>query len=819
MVLGVPSIRRKSKKKLPKESEIPMATVLFVDPLPWCVRMHLSTSGFVPIAPQICDAVLEICGDFEKAGWSGGHSDLRYGHRMLLAMALGVIKTGIATVAYGLDDDTAQRLATQIGGGVSKAHVDDAFAGFDRNEHLTAEKLIAPLIVNTTGRVSDCNEDGDYEVTGRFRLCDYAAMRQDAEKYSDGHGGWTGDMNHHIGKVGRVIKVLRCGDVVLEFEDGRRYRLADRAIEPRSKEETEPVMVTPQKDGSETHNIDELSTATARVPSCTPDEAVSDAGTSSLNDSNSPQEQVGDDLHEHVKDSLLERHLFHWQDYPAGNQRKAVSLSDLAARYVAGETNKTCLVWASGYTQDWTNIGDLPDLYAYLERRARPLPQSPVPLEQSVTTPSIQPTPVMSSSPLTPSPACSEASATFYPPLGRRPPPPSPVTGAPTPVSPRFAEPQAASNPLPSPDIHVVSRHPQQAEESLPIFKFQVRTMLSDFPGISLAYEPDCNAATARDLGVYSSNEVFYARLDKENWLAVCQDSTSSRTLGWLSASDAICMDNIVDCPICMSSLKKQDLVTFPYMEDGRVVPECEHGYCNVCIKAYLLNAIQHDGAVVKTGRLTCPDSTCEQPISYQIAKNILSADEFKLFVDACARGLQKKFLRPCVKCGNISEKGDGDVARCQYRVQGKPCNHTFCPRCGRDPHRSKSCDEVVAEELTRYGLAKAGVKLIPCPQCHSPCERQAADTCDKATCPVCNHIFCVECLVDYELIKRTDNKSHKPNCKHYRSDDSPACTLVGALQAQNVSISEQEAIVALKKHQGKPEAAYLDLATKYGLT
>lgn len=810
MVLGISVIGRKSKKKPPKQSAIPMATVLSVEPVVWSVRMKLSTSGFEAIAPQLCDAVVDICGDFQKAGWTRGQSDLRYGHRMLLAMALEVARTGMATVAHDLDRDNAQRLAAQIGGVVSQAVDDDVFAEFDRNEHLRAHELIAPLVVNTTGRSSDFTEGDDYEVTGGFRLCDYAAMRQDAEKYSDGHGGWTSVMSHHVGKVGRVIKVLRCGDVVLEFKDGRRYRLGARAIERRSEEEAEPAMVTPLKDGSETNCTYELSPSTVKVRGSSPDEAVSHASTFQ-NESNSHQEQLEDDL--------LERYLFHWQDYPAGAQREAVRLNELAARYIAGETNRSCLVWAFGYTEAWTKISDLPGLYAYLERMARP-PSPCVPLVQSMATPLRQPTTVMSSSPLTPSSESSEARAVFRHPPRHRPPPPPRATRAPTSVHPRSAGRQAASDPpLPSPVISPIVRHPQQAEASLPIFKYQVRTLPADSPGIALAYEPDTRTATARDLGVYGSNEVFYARLAKNVWLAVCQDLTSPRTLGWLSAGDARCMDTIVDCPICFNSLKKQDLVTFPYMEDGFVVPECEHGVCHTCIKPYLLNAIEHNGAVVKTGRLTCPDPACEHPISDQVAKNNLSADEFKRFVDARARGLQRKFLPPCVKCGNISERGFGEVARCQYRVDGRPCNHTFCPRCGRATHPSKTCNEAADEEFTRNGLAKAGVKLISCPKCHIQCERQAADTCDKATCPLCIHVFCVECLADYELIKSTDNKSHKPNCKHYRSDESPARTLVGALKAQNVTISEKEAIGALQKHKGKPEAAYLHLALKHGLS
>jgi len=546
---------------------------------------------------------------------------------------------------------------------------------------------------------------------------------------------------------------------------------------------------------------------------------------------------------------------FYWQHARTGDQHGPCDLSALVEAFLGRKTTDSSLIWAVGLTREWTPISRVPAVHSYLIAQSvtRPPPLRPAPA---------RPPPPPSSRPPPPEPLATPPAVTHRVHASQPQPPPPRLLNSPSPNGPRPRPPppprveqvapdsgqrQRLLRPSPGPDsgtpeerptsqtssspkrvtppppprvshIHdpVAASSVTQADATLPVWKYQTKNFPTGYLGAALSAGPTQGAAA--NLGIYGSMEMFFARCDESGWLAVCGvERANSVTVGWLPASVASCVDTIVQCPVCFDDFLKQELTSFAYYEGGKVF-DCNHAVCGACFKNFLVAAShgtkEDEGPLEKTGRLTCPIGGCEHEISDQVARPPLSKAEWTKFEAARARGLSKRCLT-CRMCGNVSEKLEAEQARCQYQVSpGKLCDNVFCPRCGLDPHPGMTCEQAQDAETDKDEYLRR-LTWVVCPKCKQRSQRQDESACDKATC-ACGHVFCVECLVDYEHIIQTSNASHLPTCKHYREDvDDPVTNLIEILNAQKIEFTDEQAAAAVKKHNNNVSAAYADFVTR----
>jgi hypothetical protein len=203
--------------------------------------------------------------------------------------------------------------------------------------------------------------------------------------------------------------------------------------------------------------------------------------------------------------------------------------------------------------------------------------------------------------------------------------------------------------------------------------------------------------------------------------------------------------------------------------------PSCKHppDHCEECLRQHIAIALEAKGNVVR-----CPSQGCTVVLHTEtvVQKYATKAAFEELSERLTLQHLssQSTFIR-CSnsRCGMGFDVPDGEE---NPWIVCPRCNASTCFQCQRPFHRGLTCNEFRASLNTNTDAERKTQDYLKentrrCPKCGTgPCEKSAKAECDVATCPKCvpRFRFCWQCLVDYDLIFKTDCKSHKPGCRYY---------------------------------------------------
>jgi IBR domain, a half RING-finger domain len=188
--------------------------------------------------------------------------------------------------------------------------------------------------------------------------------------------------------------------------------------------------------------------------------------------------------------------------------------------------------------------------------------------------------------------------------------------------------------------------------------------------------------------------------------------------------------DDIVECPVCFNEVVSS------------IQLRCGHCWCRQCFANYLVAAIDN-----KIFPLTClgNEATCSQPVSVNIARDVLTADDFDRVVNASffayvySRPDEFHYC-PTPDCPQIYRSAPPDTV-----LQCPSCLARICPNCHIEAHDGISCAnrDLDGEKLFREWMEAHDVKN--CPGCKSSIEKIAG--CNHMTCSRCQTHICWVCL------------------------------------------------------------------------
>jgi len=153
-----------------------------------------------------------------------------------------------------------------------------------------------------------------------------------------------------------------------------------------------------------------------------------------------------------------------------------------------------------------------------------------------------------------------------------------------------------------------------------------------------------------------------------------------------------------------------------------------------------------------------CPDSSCNQQLSYQEIKTIVRNKELvKKFEDfSLSRVLEKMpNMRWCPRpgCGNAMI---GHKNALMVVCSNDSCRFCFCFKCNEAWHSDATCAQYQSfkkdqangglDSLRRWVASNA--KICPNAACQSPIEKNGG--CNHMTCVKCKHEFCWSCMGTY---------------------------------------------------------------------
>ncbi|KAG8578787.1 hypothetical protein GDO81_010618 [Engystomops pustulosus] len=224
-------------------------------------------------------------------------------------------------------------------------------------------------------------------------------------------------------------------------------------------------------------------------------------------------------------------------------------------------------------------------------------------------------------------------------------------------------------------------------------------------------------------------------------------------------------------CNICFMEKLGSDCTHFK---------DCEHVYCNICLKGYFEIQIK-DGQV---HALNCPEPKCTSIATPAQVKDLVGEQLFSRY-DRLLLQSSLDLMADVVYCPRLScqtpvmKETDGEMGICSV------CQYAFCVHCNMTFHGLAPCktpteedveseeENESVEEEQRRTLENASNKMKnrewikenskPCPGCNSPIEKVGG--CNKMSCTKCKKYFCWICS---EIL------SYKDPYEHFR--DSSAC-------------------------------------------
>jgi len=188
-------------------------------------------------------------------------------------------------------------------------------------------------------------------------------------------------------------------------------------------------------------------------------------------------------------------------------------------------------------------------------------------------------------------------------------------------------------------------------------------------------------------------------------------------------------VSDAVDCPVCCESFHITDTV------------HCEgdplHFFCRPCFHRYATETIQSGDA----SGISCADVLCEAHFATPIVRANLSSWEILRMEDRETErntkvALAAKAVLKC-PCGAIAVVPEKDVGDGRVTCPGLDCGIQYCALCGNKWHPETNCPP------TKKMLQWVVQNTMPCPNCHTPIEKNAG--CDHMHCAPpggCGHHF-----------------------------------------------------------------------------
>lgn len=173
----------------------------------------------------------------------------------------------------------------------------------------------------------------------------------------------------------------------------------------------------------------------------------------------------------------------------------------------------------------------------------------------------------------------------------------------------------------------------------------------------------------------------------------------------------------------------------------------CEHAFCEICIKQYI---IEHR----KADHLVCPDIDCKKKIVLVDIMALLTLEELRdhfLYQKHVFLAEKSKDFKQCPTpdCENIlcSPEASQETASMDIFSRGV----VFCDSCGNDycfsclrTHYDTDCsnNKLMEDEIP------AELRPKNCPGCKIPISKETG--CDYLSCPSCKIDFCFKCLKNF---------------------------------------------------------------------
>ena len=214
-----------------------------------------------------------------------------------------------------------------------------------------------------------------------------------------------------------------------------------------------------------------------------------------------------------------------------------------------------------------------------------------------------------------------------------------------------------------------------------------------------------------------------FLALLRKNLQAHFDKSKFEETLDAIQPLDCDESDDIqngVECPICCEEYKMENMV---HCEGENPI----HFFCRMCFYRYATETID-SGSI--TG-IPCADANCQAFFATPTVRdNVSSWDALRMEDRETERNTKVALAATAVlkcKCGCIAVVEEKDVGDGCITCPGSSCGRQFCANCGNKWHPDTPCPP------TKKMLEWVVSNTMPCPNCHTPIEKNAG----------CDHMYC----------------------------------------------------------------------------
>ncbi|KAL5515701.1 hypothetical protein EMCRGX_G000905 [Ephydatia muelleri] len=195
------------------------------------------------------------------------------------------------------------------------------------------------------------------------------------------------------------------------------------------------------------------------------------------------------------------------------------------------------------------------------------------------------------------------------------------------------------------------------------------------------------------------------------------------------------------------------DICMLAYSRDKMYGLECGHLFCRPCWESYLKTMVMMEG---RGQTIVCPGASCEIIVDEATVLELLKQQAVRqkyqlLITNSFVQDHPNLCWCPSPGCTNAI------LAPSMSSTDLTPvtclCGHSFCFRCGREPHAPIQCSYLKRwlkkcdDDSETSNWIQCNTK--ECPKCHSTIEKNGG--CNHVVCVTCKAEFCWVCLGAWE--------------------------------------------------------------------